>query len=123
MNLLPRKLLLALVLSVASVAPIPFDGRFRLTLLPRIVLDNVAFAGIGQWKIVDLTGTKNGTNLVFTIPDVPDLNTLLIVFNGLPLRRAISSPGVLEYTISGTTITLGLAPRTNDLVCANYDID
>ena len=37
--------------------------------------------GQGQWKIVDLTGTKNGSNTVFTIPDTPDLQTLLIVFN------------------------------------------
>ena len=78
--------------------------------------------GIGQWKIVDLTGTKNGINTAFTIPDVPDLSTLLIVFNTSNLYRVVSAPGVMQYTISGTTITLGLAPNSTDKVWANYDV-
>jgi len=110
-----QKVLLALALSLATVAPLHFEQLRPLSV-------QSVHAGIGQWKNVDLTGTKDGVNVTFTIPDVPDLQTLLVVFNGLPLHRATSSPGVLEYTISGTTITLGLAPNTNDRVWANYDI-
>jgi hypothetical protein len=109
------KIFLALALTIASIAPSPLE-------LPRPLRVESISAGIGQWKIVDLTGTKNGSNVTFTIPDTPDLQTLLIVFNGLPLHRVVSAPGVLQYTISGTTITLGLAPGANDRVWANYDI-
>lgn len=78
--------------------------------------------GQGLWKIVDLGGTKNGSNTVFTIPDTPDLQTLLVVLNTSNLHRAVSAPNVNEYTISGTTITLGLAPNASDRLWANYDI-
>ena len=78
--------------------------------------------GIGQWKIVDLAGTKNGTNTVFTIPDTPDLATLLVVFNTSSLYRVVSAPTIMQYTISGTTITLGLAPNSTDKLWANYDV-
>jgi len=78
--------------------------------------------GIGQWKIVDLTGTKNGSNTVFTIPDTPDLSTLLVVFNTSSLYRVASAPTIMQYMISGSTITLGLAPAAVDKLWANYDI-
>jgi hypothetical protein len=78
--------------------------------------------GQGQWKIVDLTGTKNGSNTAFTIPDTPDLQTLLIIFNTSNLKRVVSAPGIMEYIISGTTVTLGLAPNSTDKLWANYDI-
>jgi len=78
--------------------------------------------GIGQWKIVDLTGTKNGSNTVFTIPDVPDLQTLAVIFNTSALYRVASAPTIQQYMITGSTITLGLAPNSTDKVWANYDI-
>jgi hypothetical protein len=78
--------------------------------------------GIGQWKIVDLTGTKNGSNTAFTIPDVPDLSTLLVVFNTSSLYRVASAPTIMQYMISGSTITLGLAPNSTDKLWANYDV-
>ncbi len=78
--------------------------------------------GIGQWKIVDLTGTKNGVNTVFSIPDVPDLNTLVVIFNTSGLYRVASAPTIMQYMISGTTITLGLAPNSTDKLWANYDV-
>ena len=53
--------------------------------------------GIGQWKIVDLTGTKNGSNTVFTIPDVPDLQTLAVIFNTSALYRVASAPTIQQY--------------------------
>lgn len=78
--------------------------------------------GIGQWKIVDLTGTKNGTNTAFTIPDVPDLATLIVIFNTSGLYRVASAPTIMQYSITGTSITLGLAPNATDRVWANYDV-
>ena len=78
--------------------------------------------GIGQWKIVDLTGTKNGSNTAFTIPDVPDLATLSVIFNTSALYRVTASPTIQQYSITGSTITLGLAPNSTDKVWANYDV-
>jgi len=79
--------------------------------------------GIGQWKIVDLTGTKNGSNTAFTIPDTPDLETLLVVFNTSSLYRVASAPTIMQYTFTAPfTITLGLAPAAVDKVWANYDV-
>lgn len=78
--------------------------------------------GIGQWKQVDLTGTKNGSNTAFTIPDTPDLATLLVIFNTVALARVASAPTHTQYTITGSNITLGLAPNSTDKVWANYDV-
>jgi hypothetical protein len=78
--------------------------------------------GIGQWKTVDLTGVKNGINVTYTIPDVPDLETLLVIINTSALRWVASAPTIMQFTISGTTITLGLAPNSADRVWAQYDV-
>lgn len=79
--------------------------------------------GQGQWKKVDLIGVKNGINTVFGIPDVPDIETLLVIFNTSALKVLTSGiPTIMECVSSGTTITLGLAPNSTDKLWANYDI-
>ena len=45
------------------------------------------------WKIVDLTGTKNGSNTAFTIPDVPDLQRCCY-FQYVGLYRVASAPTI-----------------------------
>ena len=69
------------------------------------------------------SGTKNEINLIFTLSADPDLNTLLIFYSGLAMKRVASSPGISEYTAGGTgnrTITMGLAPTSSATFFANY---
>lgn len=58
-------------------------------------------------KQVTPSGTINGSNTAFTIPDTPDENDSVVVYkNGLMQRQTD------DYTISGTTITFVTAPAT-----------
>lgn len=68
----------------------------------------------------DLAGTKNESNVTFTLSNTPDLGTLDIFLNGQSLYRVPSSPQAGEYLISGTTITMGLAPKAGDRLWAVY---
>lgn len=62
----------------------------------------------------NLAGTKNGTNLAFTLPAALISGSEQIVHNGRTLKPVVSSPGVNQCIISGLNVTLGLAPSTND---------
>lgn len=66
----------------------------------------------------DLSGTKNGSNVDFTIPVGITLlaNSVLIIFNTSALYPVASSPGPTQCIISGTNVTLGLAPESTDNV-------
>lgn len=70
------------------------------------------------------SGTRNGSNTVFTLSQKPDLNSLLVFcFGAGALERVGSSPGNFEFTAGGTdnkTLTLGLAPTTGYPFVAQY---
>jgi len=74
------------------------------------------------WVIENLSGTKNGTNVNFTISNVPVADTLLIFQQGLPLERVTSQPGQLGYAYvqSSTNITVGLAPLSTTALWCRY---
>lgn len=59
-------------------------------------------------KAVALTGTIDGTNKVFSIPEAFVTGTLEVFFNGVYKRLA------LDYTVSGTTVTLNASPDYED---------
>lgn len=62
------------------------------------------------------TGTKNGTNMVFTLVNSPLVNEATIFLNGLA-----QDPGV-DYSISTATITFLLsAPISTDVITVNYN--
>lgn len=64
---------------------------------------------------VDLIGTKNGVNQIFTLPSIPYLNSEVIYYNGVRLKRNV------DYTISGSTVTIiTVTPQSNDYLDANY---
>jgi len=73
------------------------------------------------YTIEDLAGTKDGSNKTFTISSAPIIETLLVVHGVQALIRS-GSPGVGEYSISGTTITLGTAPLSGDNLWARYGV-
>ena len=58
-------------------------------------------------------GTRNGSNVTFTLSNDPILDSVLLNCFGVTLRRVTSGPANMEYTLSGTgnrTVTMGLAP-------------
>lgn len=61
-----------------------------------------------------LTGVVDGTNYTFTIANQPQEGTLSVKRNGQELV-----PG-LEYSISGTTITLTTVPTASSTLSASY---
>jgi hypothetical protein len=66
------------------------------------------------WSHPDLTGTRNGANVNFTVP-LPEGGLLVcIIFNGRKIYRKTLSPGAQEYTITGNAVVLGLAPNADD---------
>jgi len=69
-----------------------------------------------EWKQGSLSGTQDGTNTSFTIPDTPEaVATLTIWMNGA-FAKVISSgtPAIGECLVSGTAVTMGLAPNSSD---------
>lgn len=65
----------------------------------------------------NLLGIKNGTNRVFTLVNIPVLNSETIIFAKMVLERGT------DYTISGNTITIAPnipAPTTGEMLTTNY---
>lgn len=67
-------------------------------------------------------GAIDGSNVTFTLANTPEPNTESLYFNGQRLRRGATE----DYTISGLTITLAFAPKSNpsqtDVLIADYII-
>lgn len=64
------------------------------------------------------SGTINGTNVTFTLANVPTSGTVRLYVNGIRM-----SPGSgNDYTMSGLTITFtaGATPLTGDVILADY---
>jgi len=89
-------------------------------------VSNKVFAGDGS--LVTLTvgsasawgetpsGAINGVNTTFTLANSPVGGTLRLHQNGLRLREGASN----DYTLSGNTITMNVAPTTGDWLLADY---
>lgn len=73
-------------------------------------------SGANSYKTsVELSGTKNGSNLVFTLDAVPAADTEMIFYNGVKLMRDV------DYTIDADEITLLIdAPVSDDYLEATY---
>lgn len=59
-------------------------------------------------------GTKNSTNVTFTLANTPTAGSLHLYFRGLRLKLTD------DYTLSGTTITMVTAPDLGDALLADY---
>lgn len=66
------------------------------------------------WAIEDLIGTKNGTNVNFTISHTANASSMMIVHNGIrQLQVAVNpQPGEAEYGVTATTVKMGIAPAS-----------
>jgi len=58
------------------------------------------------------TGTINGVNVTFTLANTPTTGKVMLYADGIALTPTV------DYTISGTTITLGIAPSS--AILAHY---
>lgn len=69
---------------------------------------------------VAVTGSANGTNLVFTLPHNPTTSTEMIFVNGVLQQRGAGN----DYQITGTTVTFeaGNAPQVASIIIATYFI-
>lgn len=61
-------------------------------------------------------GTRNGSNVTFTLSNDVDLSFIILVCFGVVCERVVSSPAEMQYMLSGAgnrTITMGLGPTTD----------
>ena len=74
----------------------------------------------GTFMLETPSGTRNGVNKTFTLSQTPVTASLLVSWAGLWLKQVGSSPTELQYTISGTTLTLGSAPEASHDLSVQY---
>lgn len=91
------------------------DGFVVTQPSANVVRIDLVLAGI-IWNETP-TGAINGSNTAFTLANTPlDTDSVLLTLNGVRLK-----PGAGEdYTISGTSITMAVAPVSGDLLLAAY---
>jgi len=66
------------------------------------------------WVIEDLIGTKNGSNVDFTIAHSPIPESMMVIHQGIRQVRVAVNPssGEAEYGVSATAVKMGIAPAT-----------
>lgn len=62
------------------------------------------------------TGTPNNVLVTFTLPETPRANTLQLFVSGILMEAGAGN----DFTISGATITMAVAPATTDKLRAFY---
>src|SRR5262245_3673818 len=70
------------------------------------------------WARSDLTGTRNGSNVNFTIPAMPDGAVAWIVYNGKLLFEVARSPDARSSSRTGAAVVVGLPPQADDTLWA-----
>jgi len=60
-----------------------------------------------------LAGTKNDSNVTFTLSATP-LGQIVLIHNNAFVTEVGSSPSTGEFSISTKTVTMGLAPSSGD---------
>lgn len=88
-------------------------GTTAITATVTVYTTTVTNIVVGE----NLSGTKNGTNRIFTMANTPVANSETVVFAKSVLQRTT------DYTISGTTVTLDAtipAPTTGEQLTISY---
>ncbi len=76
-----------------------------------------AKADLSKWIPREIpSGTKNGSNTIFTIANTPVTGSEMLFVNGQLMDAGAGN----DYTISGTTITLAVAPLSTDKLLITY---
>lgn len=92
-----------------------------LTIAPRVNSNLAAtytFAAATSTAYMEVpSGTINGSNVTFTLASAPAPSSSLMLFvNGVLQTQGVGA----DYTLSGTTITFAIPPRTNSNLAATY---
>ena len=90
--------------------------RMKLPLLST----RTALASTGTFITEDVAGTKNSSNVTFTISNTPQGGSILLWHNNAAVKKVAGAPVSGEYSISGATITMGLAPDAGNTLVAQY---
>src|SRR3990167_2634965 len=90
--------------------------RMKLPVLnTRTVLSST-----GTFITEDVAGKKNSVNTSFTISNTPQVGSILLFHNNVAVKKVGGSAVSGEFSISGSTITMGLAPDSSDSLIAQY---
>ena len=109
----PARCLLDSVFSESGDDYYILDGN---TILPSVPIGGASFLAWGTYAEsgtepnfadwITPTGTLNGTNKVFTLPQAPNPPASLRLYRGWQVLK----PGGVDFTLSGATITYTIAP-------------
>lgn len=107
--------------AVLSVSEINVIQAVLLDVAPQsIPIPPPPVSNIGTFVTETPSG---GTGTVFTLSQNPDLNSLIVSWSGLYLKRVASAPAELQFTAGGTgnrTITLGSSVVAGQNIVAQY---
>ena len=92
------------------------DDNKRVNITASILVGGAGGSGRTS-KDVTPTGTVNGSNKVFTLPDTPSANSLSLFLNGI-----YQTAGGVDYTLATATITYETAPPTGSTHQARYEV-
>ena len=109
----PARCLLDSVFSESGDDYYILDGN---TIIPSVPIGGASFLAWGTYAEsgtepnfadwITPTGTLNGTNKVFTLPQAPNPPASLRLYRGWQVLK----PGGVDFTLSGATITYTIAP-------------
>jgi len=109
----PARCLLDSVFAEGSKDYYILDGN---TIIPSVPIGSASFLAWGTYAgsgtapnfadWITPTGTLNGTNKVFTLPQAPNPAASLRLYRGWQVLK----PGGVDFTLSGATITYTIAP-------------
>lgn len=110
------------IVSNGSNAPswVSASGDVTLATTGQLTVNNTA--GVGFLKYTNKisnetpTGSVNGSNVTFTLANVPQVSSLELFLNGQLLEPGAGN----DYTISANTITMLFAPLSGDKLRAYY---
>lgn len=93
------------------------DPTVNLGIASKQYVDN---KGTSAWKHNVLpTGSINGSNTSFTVPDIYVANTLRVHLNG----QRLTPGGANDYTETSSGFTMVYAPSTNDVLTVDYMVN
>ena len=90
--------------------------RMKLPLTNR----TTTLSTIGTFITEAVAGTKNSVNTTFTISNTPQTGSILLWHNNAMVTKVSGTPASGEFSITGGTITMGLAPDSGDTLVSQY---